>query len=78
MWRWNVPFLATGSHIPQKTVGGIKLDDYMVHHKGGELSLLTFNLQLNQLLMLINNPMLFPHIAYAEMFDRNEEESKDE
>lgn len=64
----------------EKAVGGIKLDDYRVHHKGRELSLLTFNLQLNQLLMLINNPMLFPHIAYAEMFDRNgnEEESKDE
>lgn len=30
--------------------------------------LLTLNLQLNQLLMLINNPMLFPHYAYAERF----------
>ncbi|OEF97137.1 DUF6602 domain-containing protein [Desulfuribacillus alkaliarsenatis] len=31
--------------------------------------LLTLNLQLNQLLMLINNPMLFPHIAYANKFN---------
>lgn len=64
----------------EEAVGDVKLDDYRVHHKGRELSLLTFNLQLNQLLMLINNPMLFPHIAYAEMFDRNgnKEESKDE
>lgn len=30
--------------------------------------LLTLNLQLNQLLMLINNPMLFPHYAYAKKF----------
>lgn len=30
--------------------------------------LLTLNLQLNQLLMLINNPMLFPHYAYARAF----------
>ncbi|WP_059050888.1 DUF6602 domain-containing protein [Paenibacillus senegalimassiliensis] len=30
--------------------------------------LLTLNLQLNQLLMLVNNPMLFPHFAYAKAF----------
>jgi len=32
--------------------------------------LLTLNLQLNQLLMLINNPMLFPHFAYARAFQK--------
>lgn len=32
-------------------------------------ALLTLNLQLNQLLMLINNPMLFPHFAYAKVFN---------
>lgn len=32
--------------------------------------LLTLNLQLNQLLMLINNPMLFPHYAYAKRFNK--------
>ena len=31
-------------------------------------ALLSLNLQLNQLLMLFNNPMLFPPLAYAEMF----------
>lgn len=31
-------------------------------------SLLSLNLQLNQLLMLVNNPMLFPHFAYAKRF----------
>lgn len=41
--------------------------------------LLTLNFQLNQLLMLINNPMLFPHYAYAACFKNivenlNEEE----
>ncbi|WP_088839370.1 DUF6602 domain-containing protein [Listeria sp. ILCC792] len=36
-------------------------------------SILTFNFQLNQLLMLINNPMLFPHQAYAKMFRELEE-----
>lgn len=32
--------------------------------------LLSLNLQLNQLLMLINNPMLFPHFAYAKAFQK--------
>ena len=31
--------------------------------------LLSLNFQLNQLLMLLNNPMLFPHFAYARMFN---------
>lgn len=31
---------------------------------------LSLNLQLNQLLMLVNNPMLFPHFAYAKAFDK--------
>ena len=32
--------------------------------------LLSLNLQLNQLLMLLNNPMLFPHFAYAAIFEK--------
>ena len=48
----------------------IKLEEYQVSHKGKLVSLLTFNLQLNQLLMLINNPILFPHKKYASMFDK--------
>lgn len=32
--------------------------------------LLSLNLQLNQLLMLINNPMLFPHFEYAKRFNK--------
>lgn len=46
-----------------------KLDDYEVKFGEEKLSLMTFNFQFNQVLMLINNPMLFPHIAYAEMFN---------
>ncbi len=42
----------------------ISLEAYEVPN----VSILTFNFQLNQLLMLINNPMLFPHQAYAKMF----------
>lgn len=52
-----------------KCIENIKLADYEVTSLGEKVNLLTLNLQLNQLLMLINNPMLFPHIAYAEMFN---------
>ena len=31
--------------------------------------LLSLNFKLNQLLMLINNPMMFPHLAYVKMFN---------
>lgn len=50
-------------------IGKIKLDDYQVNRQVASVSLLTLNLQLNQLLMLINNPILFPHKAYAKMFN---------
>ncbi|GIN63875.1 hypothetical protein J27TS8_38680 [Robertmurraya siralis] len=54
----------------EKLLKKIKLKDYEVKDEDGALvSLLTFNFQLNQLLMLINNPLLFPHRAYAELFN---------
>ncbi len=39
--------------------------------------LLSLNFQLNQLLMLINNPMMFPHFAYAQKFNEIAEKIKD-
>lgn len=50
-----------------------KLEDLKVTQNGAPVSLLTFNLQLNQLLMLLNNPIFFPHYAYAKMFNRGTE-----
>lgn len=50
-------------------ISGIKLDEYKIEDKDGIVSLLTFNFQLNQLLMLINNPILFPHRAYVSLFN---------
>lgn len=41
-----------------------KLEDLRIPNN----PLLTLNFQLNQLLMLINNPMPFPHFAYAKRF----------
>ena len=33
-------------------------------------NLLSFIFQLNQLLMLINNPLLFPHQSYVDLFNK--------
>ena len=50
---------------------GRKIQDYTVKYlDGDEISLLSFNFMFNQLLMLINNPILFPHKAYVEMFNK--------
>lgn len=43
-----------------------KLSELRIDHN----ELLTLNFQLNQLLMLINNPMFFPHYAYAKLFQK--------
>ena len=45
------------------------LEDLCIASAKTNVSLLTFNFQLNQLLMLINNPILFPHLSYAQLFN---------
>lgn len=64
----------------QEVVENIGMEKYQISDKKGQLSLLTLNFQLNQLLMLINNPMMFPHTSYVKMFNEIEEEEaiKDE
>lgn len=54
------------------------LEEYQIKDKpsGRVQGLLSFHFQLNQLLMLINNPLLFPHRKYVEMFNRMEEMTK--
>lgn len=48
----------------------INFSEYTVQDQDkNPISLLSFNFQLNQLLMLINNPILFPHRAYARLFN---------
>lgn len=42
----------------------IELNQY----KNEKSSILTLIFQLNQLLMLINNPLLFPHMSYVKLF----------
>lgn len=47
-----------------KNLSEQKLDNYKV--KGNEL--MSFVFQFNQILMLINNPIFFPHMDYVKMF----------
>jgi len=54
----------------------VKLNQYEVKEGEKNIALLSFNFQLNQLLMLINNPILFPHLSYVKFFNYNNEEEK--
>lgn len=57
--------------LPLKTERGHLLSDLKVPQKAEkreENVILSLIFQLNQLLMVINNPMLFPHRAYAKKF----------
>ncbi|MEH7643312.1 hypothetical protein V7198_16650, partial [Bacillus pumilus] len=47
--------------LDENKLSDLRIDGY---------DLLTLNFQLNQLLMLINNPMFFPHYAYAKLFQK--------
>jgi len=47
------------------------LSKYEIRKEGKEISLMSLTFKLNQLLMLINNPILFPHRDYVEMFNNH-------
>lgn len=68
----NDPNVEADLHNAENLTASI--DNYRVkpsiNGKEQEVSLLSFNFQLNQLLMLINNPMLFPHMAYVDLFNK--------
>lgn len=52
-----------------ESIGSRNLSDLRVTNQAGDENIiLSLTFQLNQLLMLINNPMLFPHRAYAKCF----------
>ena len=48
-----------------------KIESYRVGNGKKEYTLLSFIFQFNQMLMMINNPMFFPHKAYVDMFNRD-------
>lgn len=49
--------------------GKISLNNTLKELKIKNNEILSLTFQLNQLLMLINNPMMFPHFAYAKTFN---------
>ena len=59
-----------GEQDASMTLKKRKLSDLRVvtNNSSDENVILSLTFQLNQLLMLINNPMLFPHSAYAKRF----------
>lgn len=66
--------ISTADIKGEKELETISLSDYEIWgEKNRQASLLTFNFQLNQLLMLINNPILFPHREYVRMFNQKGE-----
>lgn len=58
-----------------KELSKYRLEEFKVEKDGETVTLLTFNFQLNQLLMLINNPILFPHRAYVRLFNHKHKEN---
>ena len=51
-----------------------KIEEYKVKNEEREYTLLSFIFQFNQMLMMINNPMFFPHKAYVDMFNKGSKE----
>lgn len=55
----------------KKELTNRKISDYTICREKEEYTLLSFIFQFNQMLMMINNPMFFPHKAYVDMFNEN-------
>jgi hypothetical protein len=66
--RNNEEYVASKSNIHEK-LKERKISDYVVKYDNEEYALLSFIFQFNQMLMMINNPMFFPHMAYVDMFN---------
>lgn len=47
-----------------------QITELVVQEDAEENVIMSLTFQLNQLLMLINNPILFPHKAYVDMFNK--------
>ncbi|WP_261665548.1 DUF6602 domain-containing protein [Fusobacterium necrophorum] len=55
----------------------IKIEHYNIKNRERKYGLLSFIFQFNQMLMLINNPMFFPHKAYVDMFNGKKESEEE-
>lgn len=61
----------TATDSKDKELETRKIEDYAIEKEGKEYTLLSFIFQFNQMLMMINNPLFFPHKAYVDMFNRD-------
>lgn len=57
--------------LKSETLANRKIADYDILKGKDKYTLLSFIFQFNQMLMMINNPMFFPHKAYVDMFNKN-------
>ena len=60
--------------IKFETLINRKITDYNILKGKDKYTLLSFIFQFNQMLMMINNPMFFPHKAYVDMFNKGSKE----
>ena len=67
----------TSGRQREKFLQELKVEQINKEGKLEENVLLSLIFQLNQLLMVLNNPMLFPHRAYAQCFNKILTESKE-
>lgn len=61
----------TSKKTPEEILKERKIEDYEVKGETKKYTLLSFIFQFNQMLMMINNPMFFPHKAYVDMFNKD-------
>lgn len=57
--------------LNSETLVNRKITDYNIYKGKEKYTLLSFIFQFNQMLMMINNPMFFPHKAYVDMFNKD-------
>ncbi len=67
-----------GKYDENRELEKLKITENYCIEPSGEHNLLSFIFQFNQILMLINNPMFFPHMAYVRMFNDEVQSDKRE
>ena len=66
--------LKEDNKLKSETLVNRKIADYDILNGKDKYTLLSFIFQFNQMLMMINNPMFFPHKAYVDMFNKDNKE----
>lgn len=76
MMYWQLNHKTAHENALGGNLGNLNFNSYRIGNGAEEVTLLSLNFVLNQILMLINNPMLFPHVAYAQLFQKKFTESE--